>query len=531
MTESWVNWTVAECQLPGRSGAAGRATFIGEGPAVESFARGTLDVAYSAGGYHDAMGLAPADPALPDGGRRAAVNIPTGLNATVLAVFGGYRQGPNKIPYRDIKLTAAEVAKLVSGGNNEVEKLRPEVDIRNPELAASSVYFDFTAPFPLAAYADADASTWYITRWLQQVAPDAWKVPDNNLFDEKDRGKPRGVDVSFALASPSYIQSITLLTGRSALRKGLSGNGPTSDGGVWVVTDLVTAKALGMTPVKIQNTNGAFVEPTPETLAAAVPKMVADDHGILVPDPKAVAPQDQVQPYPLTFVEYALSPAEALMDGDCAPRAGSQALLTGWLNYVTGPGQERLPAGMVPLTADLRAQAVADIPKVGAAKVTGTCAETASAAATTTSTTPAVTTTVAPAASGGDGTASAQGGTGSQAGSGAGTGGAAASVGPAASTPPVSSAAVNSKPAGDVEVPPFGGRRATAFGGTVVALLGLMALSSMSGFRSAPARLASRWRGSRPGQARPGQGQPGQGQPGQGGPGPGQDPPAATGYG
>jgi hypothetical protein len=74
----------------------------------------------------------------------------------------------------------------------------------------------------------------------------------------------------------------------------------------------------------------------------------------------------------MTFVEYALVPAEPLVNADCSPRADSQKLLTNWLTYVTGEGQAKLPVGMVALPDNLRKEAADAIKKVGT--TASTCA-------------------------------------------------------------------------------------------------------------------------------------------------------------
>jgi hypothetical protein len=79
-----------------------------------------------------------------------------------------------------------------------------------------------------------------------------------------------------------------------------------------------------------------------------------------------------VQPYPLTFVEYALAPATPLVDATCTPRAGSQALLTTWLSYITGPGQKILPKGFEPLPPALATEAATPVAEVGTAPVPST---------------------------------------------------------------------------------------------------------------------------------------------------------------
>ena len=77
-----------------------------------------------------------------------------------------------------------------------------------------------------------------------------------------------------------------------------------------------------MTPVAIQAPDGSFVSPTPENMLATVATMKPDEpYGLLQPDPQAAevsAAASGVTPYPLTYVQYALTPAQPLVETDCS---------------------------------------------------------------------------------------------------------------------------------------------------------------------------------------------------------------------
>jgi hypothetical protein len=81
--------------------------------------------------------------------------------------------------------------------------------------------------------------------------------------------------------------------------------------------------------------------------------MTPQADGTLVPDPTQAAPSA----YPLTMVEYAFAPADGL--------GARCATLVGWLEHVTGAGQQHLPEGLVSLAAagldDEAGQAVAQL--------------------------------------------------------------------------------------------------------------------------------------------------------------------------
>ncbi|HZN15007.1 MAG TPA: hypothetical protein VFB78_12095 [Acidimicrobiales bacterium] len=388
MTDAWIKWTVGACdQLHIK--APGRASFVGEGVAVSQFDLGVLDLAYTATGTNPDVKLDPLhDPSAP---HRPAVAVPLAISAGVIGVAGGTKAADgHKVPYKTLKLTAEEAAVMFAGGRYGIEQVngpnataeqpRPyaeDIAARNPELTGGTGLFDSVVPNPVLAMAGAESFSWYSTRYFKALAPAAWKIPDLPVFGA-ERGKAREVGADLAQAIPGFPAiegSTALLTGRPALRKGLIGPTVTSEGGIWVLTDLVTAQALDLTQVQLQDSAGHFVAPTPDSLRAALPGTKADAQGIRISDPAYATAQNGTQPYPLTFVEYALAPTEPLLNDDCSPRANSQKLLKDWLTHITGPGQADLPKGMVPLPDDLKAQAATEIAKVGTAPVTGPCAE------------------------------------------------------------------------------------------------------------------------------------------------------------
>jgi hypothetical protein len=104
--------------------------------------------------------------------------------------------------------------------------------------------------------------------------------------------------------------------------------------------------------------------------------MTAQPDGTLLPDPHG-GPVGGVEPYPLTYVEYAIAPAQPLLNSDCSANTAAQKALNEWLTFLVGNGQEDLPTGMAPLPSSLTAQAQASIAKVGTAA--SACAPTSAA--------------------------------------------------------------------------------------------------------------------------------------------------------
>lgn len=361
---AWVNMTLDQCKKPGAQfGAASAASLAGEGEAMDNYSRGDLDLAYSATGYDSGVGLGlgtKSEPLAP----RSSVAVPIAVNATVLAVGNGHQSATNrKIPYTDVKMTLDQVAALLAGGPFEFGPYTSDFEALNPQFATTGVYSN-TSPIKVGAYANPESTSWFMTKFLKDQRPALWKVPDNNSFGE-ERGLPRPASAALGLASPSYQNALDLFSGRILLDKAIRQRGGDEFGGIWAITDLATATLLGMTPVQIENANGVFVAPTPESMAAAIPTMTKTDDGRLMPNYSATPSIDGVQPYPLTFVEYAIAPTQKLADAKCVERSNSQVIMKSWLDYVVGDGQAKLPAGYFPLDADLKSVAAAAIAKVG----------------------------------------------------------------------------------------------------------------------------------------------------------------------
>ncbi len=381
MIDAWIGWTLDQCRAPGaQRGAISSTSFAGEGPAMDSFSRGDVDLAFSAVGYDRAVGLGlgpRSEPLTP----RASVAVPIGINAAVVAVGNGQLgANGNKIPYSPVRMSLDQAASMFAGGSDFFTgALLEGLTSANPELATTGVF----APRGVSAVltggpSETESTSWFLTRHFATLRPSLWKVPSAGVFGP-EAGQSRSISASLALSSPSFQGALQLYSGRTLLDKAIKGLGRTDNfGGVWAITDLVTARALAMTPVTLENAAGQYVSPTAESMAAGIEAATTSAEGFRIPRPDATSanvpsmngPMAATQPYPLTFVEYAIVPAEPLTNATCAPRVASQKLLTDWLNYLTGPGQENLPEGMIPLTPALRADATTAIAKVGTAAST-----------------------------------------------------------------------------------------------------------------------------------------------------------------
>jgi hypothetical protein len=471
MQSWWTDLSVADCRGSGQ--VVSNFAPLGEAAAIASFAAGSRDIAYTASGRQEAV--PEFDP--PD--QRAAVYTPVGINAAVIALVGGnplHQDAAWPIglphPYDDIRLTSDEVATLLARGHTDFDTNYAEaIHARNPELPPGPLYWladTSKVPGPIAVQ-DATSVTSVATAYLDALAPDEWRSPAGagSFVD-------RGVFSSFANAEPAFQAMTEISTGSqlASLKNVTVQQTMEYSGPAWALTDYATAIELGLTPVSIENAAGEFVKPTSETLAAAVPTMTADADGRRTPDVSTAA----AGAYPLTVVEYAMAPAEALLDDACAPRTGSQALLTSWLEYVTGPGQQELPAGLAPLTADLQSDAQASIPRVGASPSTATCAPPPTG--------PPANPPAAPAAVPAGGGLGGPGGTGLPGSRGptspSGTGAADAAIAP--SSPDELAGAVELADAAKPTLPPFLGIRAVSEVISPVALLLIVALTASAAF-------------------------------------------------
>ena len=465
LADAYGAWTRDWCTGPDSTGAPTTGSFPSEGEALEAYSKGTLDVSYTASGYDGDAALLPSTVTE----RRASVATPVALNAAVIAVGGGITQlTGDKAPYQNLKLTPAEVAAIFAGGIPTLldgsQPYGAAILADNPQLKG---VLSISGQIRPLAPAKPESTSYFVTHYLQQLAPDAWV----------SRTQPpvaRGASASLALADPSF-PDIDLYSGRAILAKPVNTvSFPSNDGPLWVMTDLATARALGLTPVAIENADGVSVMPTEDSLRAAVATMVPDEQGILQPAP--LTPGDASAAagpaYPLTYVEYALAPAEPLVDqSTCAVRGTSQALMQQWLTYVTGTGQEHLPAGLVALTPELETEAEAAIAKVGTSPATGPCANTVNPP-------------------------------GNVSGPGAGAGNSALPVGSPGATrgptglagAPTGAAATANSPAATDEktiaaVPAFAGAAAPDTMGGVVALLGIVLVTSLAAWLTAGNRI------------------------------------------
>lgn len=405
--ETVTEWGIDACES-GLAGGQALTSNLGssnsDDQALCAFAGGSVDLAYSAVGYgQPGSAFSPSNC---QGGAQPArpyVAVPVALNAVVLGHSpndqqslpfpGGFGTAVSDFP--QLKITIAQFAQLLSnGGSVDVSgsgaqtsdtgtwtsQLGQGILALNPELAnafqdnCSGCVVVGTGPgVGVAATSGTDATTYLATRFLDALAPGQLVSAPNHQAGASPA--PLGTTTNFGAPPPAY--DVQTYTGRSILAHDMT---PLSGNAWWTVTDAATAAATwgGVDDFALQTPDSlgappgqaTFVSPSgPQAQAAmqaAVANMTTQPDGTLLPDPQGAA-VGGVEPYPLTYVEYALAPAQPLVNADCTPNSAGQAALTQWLSFLVGAGQDDLPAGMVQLPSALVTQAQADIAKVGSA--------------------------------------------------------------------------------------------------------------------------------------------------------------------
>jgi len=370
LTGAWIDLTRAKCQATG-SKVSTQSVFAGEGDGHRAYASGLADFTYSAVGPTFTRPSAAAT--------RSSVSVPIGVNAVVIGVLGGYAttetNWPSGVakPFDDVQVTMGEMATLFGKDPFAFDATYASIlRDRNPEMQRAPLVSSLKN-VPLAA-AGADATSWFATSAFDTLAPSEWTSSPIGV-DGNTPNAPRGVHESFALADPPFsISFVELYSSLGQIKRtaAQSESAPGQYGPIWILTDLATAREIGIPTVALQNSSGAFVEPTDESLLAAVPDLQLQADGTYLP--QVGTPSSSPSAYPLTFVEHAVVPTEPLLDTACVARTATQQILAGWLAYVTGAGQAELPDGVVALPPALAAQAARAQSVVGTAALTGPCA-------------------------------------------------------------------------------------------------------------------------------------------------------------
>lgn len=386
------DWTVGACKDGLGGGAALTANVAaneGDASSLEDFANGTYDMAYSAVGYGATRAFAPSV-------NRPYVAVPVAIDAEVLGHLESYTESSpsgqlvlEAFP-QQLRITDAQAAQLLGGGPTVTDvkwssPLGRALVAENPELEpalGSGEYYGTSLPITLGAHMKenlgivvtslANAGSFFATSFFHTVVPHSMVSVKTGAT--KSTSAQLGITADFGRATPPF--NVDSTTGTILIAKALT---PGAGQGFALVDAATAASMWGgladfaiQAPSSIGTGDPVYVAPTEASMDAATTEMIPQADGTLLPNPNAT-PIGGVEPYPLTFVEYAIVPAQPLVTSTCTPRTATQQDLKSWLDYVTGPGQTLLPPGIEPLTPALEAQAQTAIAKVGTAKVTGSC--------------------------------------------------------------------------------------------------------------------------------------------------------------
>jgi hypothetical protein len=398
--ETVTQWGIDACQ----SGVAGGQALTfnlgssnSDDQALCAFAGGSVDLAYSAVGY-GAPGFSPANCQGGAQPTRSYVAIPIALNAVVLGHSPNQVQSP---PYRSfgtgltnypqLKVTIAQFAQLLSNGGyvdvsgsgaqtsdtgtwasqlgQGILALDPSLSTGYQDSCSNCVIVGAGSGVGVAATSGTDATTYLASKFLDALAPSQLVSAPNAqaAFPPEQLGTLS----NFGVPPPAF--DVQTYTGHTILGHYMT---PLSGTAWWALTDAATAASTWgglddfalQTPDSVSSapSQATYVAPTQVAMQAAVADMTAQSDGTLLPNPQGGA-VNGVEPYPLTYVEYAIAPTQALMNSNCTSDTVAQTAMNQWLTFLVGQGQSDLPAGMAPLPGPLAAQAEADIAKVGSA--------------------------------------------------------------------------------------------------------------------------------------------------------------------
>jgi hypothetical protein len=358
-------------------------------------------LAYSAVGYGtSSSAFNPANCTLKAGGPqpdRPYVAVPVALNAAVLAhsQTAGRPDVAHQTAFRDypqLDVTDDELAQLLSRTGRAQSwtngQLGSAILAENPTLSDDYYYgTDRTTNPPsvtntttlthhnqtrnagtgvgtgIVVTSGTTATAFIATRFLHAVAP-------TTLVSITKTPAPLGVAASLSLATPRF--NVDPSTGFTSILHLITPNA-VHGGMPWALLSATDADAVffGMSDVALQAPGSnppVYVPADKTTMQAAVAGMTPQADGTLLPN----ATNHATNAYPLTYVEYAIVPAQPLITSSCTLQTQTELNLFDWLDYITGAGQTELPKGMAPLTTTLQADAEAAIAKVGETPITCT---------------------------------------------------------------------------------------------------------------------------------------------------------------
>ena len=381
LTETLTQLGIDACQS-GTGGGQGLTDNLGAGlsddEALCDFASDSVDLAYSAVGY-GASGSA-FSPANCQGGAeppRPYVAIPIALNAVVLAHSADVQQSPpyngfgiSLTGYSQLRITLAQFAQLLSNGGVEdvstsgqvtsdsgswnsqlgqgLLELNPQLSSGQKVTSLNNAIVGGGPRLGVAATSGTDATTYLATSFLDAVVPTQLVSAPDALAAFPSQ--PLGTISNFGAPPPAY--NVQTYTGRSILTHYTT---PLSGTAWWALTDAATAAATwgGLDDFALQTPDSltaatpaqaTYVAPTTSSMQAAVANMTAQPDGTLLPNPNGGA-VDGVEPYPLTYVEYAIAPAQPLAQQRLHREHGRANSDESVADFPRQPGSGRLAGG------------------------------------------------------------------------------------------------------------------------------------------------------------------------------------------
>ena len=219
-------------------------------------------------------------------------------------------------------MSEAEATALLSGHLGLDEDLQNSLIARNPQLASQSGAIGFTAR--RRARRTAGHHLPRVEPLLQPGRPRRWTYPNSKAKFGDKAGTPLGTFADYNSLTNS-LGMINLATGKpqftGEIYRKLAEKPEAVSLVTFYLTDLATARQLGLAPVAIGSDAGGLrgarrrvhqrrrVEPASRAPTAS---------------PRPAPRRRAAAAYPLTYVEYAVTPAERLVDASCKERTGAK---------------------------------------------------------------------------------------------------------------------------------------------------------------------------------------------------------------
>jgi hypothetical protein len=283
---------------------------------------------------------------------------PISLAHTTAPLITGDHSGDNQLLWDYVQSDPATAAWLDGGAADASDPVQADPDEASLNLGASPV----PDSFPLNYKGEVFCADVYVT-------PSACPQPPANSAAGTKGGTPLTSTALLAVQNNYDQAASTVLQGSdSALVPIWNPNGTAPDGSqgywgsvgaeppgstfIWAANDMPDLAAYGLIAAALCDASGSnCVQPSVDSVSAALSSATTDSAGLLQVDPATVP----TGAYPLTDVIYAAVPTDQ--------SATALSNYADFISYAAGQGQTEgssqgdLPAGYLPLTSGLQAQA------------------------------------------------------------------------------------------------------------------------------------------------------------------------------